>query len=177
MPIAPLPAPLQSLSGRHFSFDPPIRNIEDNHWLYQRASWNEIVLANRELGNEVCVPRQFLGDVTEEDDGSLVMRLTRELEWHGGVVLPRERRVIEFPSAPHPASLSQLPASRPAAVVNIRLEPRRQIGTRKWIAVALLLGVVAFTIITDIARASQAYRARGATAGYRSVLGKLMFLR
>ena len=171
---APLPALLEHLTGRRFSFDPPIRNIEDHSWLYRRASWNEIVVVNRGSGEEICVPRRFLGEVAEAEDHSLILHLTGELEWRDGGVLPRESRVIEFPAGRIGEATERSQFHRRAAVVNIRLERKRGPGVRKWIGVGLLLGVVAWTIINDIARASGAM---GSHDGHSWSLPRLAFLR
>jgi hypothetical protein len=105
MSIAPLPTPLQHLGGRRFSFYPAIRNIEHNEWLYRRATWSECVVANMRTGEELCVPRIFLGDVSYSDDGDMVVALSRELESRAGAVIPRERAVIQFPAPAKTESL------------------------------------------------------------------------
>ncbi len=174
MPNAPLPALLEHLTGRRFSFNPPILNIEDNSWLYRRASWNEIVVTNGESGEDICVPRRFLGEVAEAEDLLLIVHLTGELEWRDGVVLPRVSRVIEFPAGRIGELTERSQFHRRAPVVNIRLERKRGPGVRKWIGVALLLGVVAWTIINDVARASGAM---GSHDRHSWSLPRLAFLR
>src|ERR1700730_6240075 len=101
MSIAPLPTPFQHLGGRRFSFYPPIRNLEPNEWLYRRATWSECVVANARTGEEVWVPRIFLGEVSRVDDPIMIVALNRELEWRGGAIIPRQRRVIELPVRVH----------------------------------------------------------------------------
>src|SRR6202050_881660 len=148
MSIAPLPTPLQHLGGRRFSFYPPIRNLEPNEWLYRRATWSECVVVNTRSGEEVWVPRIFLGDVSRIDEAVMIVGLNRELEWREGAIIPRQRRVIELPvavnearAAPHPQHL--------APVINIRLEAKPETRAWKWIGVAAVLGAVAFTIVAD----------------------------
>src|SRR5579871_4487917 len=97
MSIAPLPTPLQHLGGRRFSFYPPIRDAGPNEWLYRRATWSECVVANAKSGEEIWVPRAFLGEVSRIDEPLMVVGLNRELEFRAGRVVPRERRIIEFP--------------------------------------------------------------------------------
>ena len=99
MSIAPLPTPLQHLGGRRFSFYPPIRNLEPNEWLYRRATWSECVVVNTRSGEEVCVPRTFLGEVTHGENPGMVVSLTRELAHENGIIVPHDRRVIELPVA------------------------------------------------------------------------------
>src|SRR3954452_9108218 len=98
MPISPLPTPLQQLGGRRFSFYPPILNVERNEWIYRRASWAEFVVVNTGSGEEACIPRMFLGDVSLADSvgvPAVIVGLKRELEWKAGIVSPRRRLVIE----------------------------------------------------------------------------------
>lgn len=157
MSIAPLPTPLQNLGGRRFSFYPPIRNIEPNDWMYRRSTWSESVVVNMRSGEEICVPRMFIGEVSSVDDPVVIVGLTRELEWNQGVVVPHQRRVIELPVAVNDGRPSPTRPSRPAQVVNIRLEPKREIPAGKWFGVVFALGAVAFTILTSVARQSQTH--------------------
>jgi hypothetical protein len=159
MSIAPLPTPLQHLGGRRFSFYPPIRNLQPNEWLYRRATWAECVVMNARTGQEVWIPRQFLGEVSGVDEAVMIVGLSRELEWRSGAIIPRERRVIELPVAVPLAvndsrSVSS-GATRLAPVINIRLEPKPEARTWKWIGVAVVLGAVASTILANIAWQSQ----------------------
>ncbi len=62
---------------------------------------------NARSGEEVWIPRMFLGEVSlidepVADEPAMVVRLNRELEWKSGAILPRQRRVIEFPVLPNP---------------------------------------------------------------------------
>src|SRR5271167_3740948 len=138
MSIAPLPTPLQHLGGRRFSFYPPIRNLEPNEWLYRRATWAECVVVNARSGEEVWVPRIFLGEVSRIDEAVMIVGLNRELEWRRGVIIPLERRVIEFPGAVNDAR-SVPRSTHLAPVINIRLEPKRETRAWKWIGVAAVL--------------------------------------
>lgn len=159
MSIAPLPTPLQHLGGRRFSFYPPIRNLQPNEWLYRRATWAECVVMNASTGQEVWIPRQFLGEVSGVDEAVMIVGLNRELEWRSGAIIPRERRVIELPVAVPMAVNDSRSASsgspRLAPVINIRLEPKPEVRTWKWIGVAVVLGAVASTILANIAWQSQ----------------------
>ena len=157
MSIAPLPTPLQHLGGRRFSFYPPIRNLAHNEWLYRGATWSECVVANALSGEEVCIPRMFLGEVSHADEPVMIVRLNRELEWRGEAIVPHERRVIEMPlraaeviSDTGPAQTAHL-----APVINIRLEPPTEVRLGKRMGVALLLGAVGLTIVAGIARQVQ----------------------
>lgn len=169
MSIAPLPTPLNDFGGRRFSFYPPIRNLGPNEWLYRRATWSECVVANARSGEEFCIPRMFLGDVSDDGETIMIVRLVCELEWRGGAVLPRERRVIVMP-APSNETAAVARRDRPAPVVNISLESKPETRFRKWIGVAAVLGAVGLTIVADVARQTQAHQRPDSYRGYRSYL-------
>lgn len=152
MSIAPLPTPLQHLGGRRFSFYPPIRNLEHNEWLYRGATWSECVVANACSGEEVCIPRMFLGDVSHVDEPVMIVGLTRELAWRSGAIVPHERRVIEMPV---PVNEAPARSGHLAPVINIRLEPPTELRFGKRMGVALLLGAVGLTIVAGIVRQIQ----------------------
>jgi hypothetical protein len=170
MSIAPLPTPLQHLGGRRFSFYPAIRNLEPNEWLYRRATWSECVVVNTRSGEEVWIPRVFLGEVSRVDDPVMLVYLNRELEWREGAIIPRQRGVIELPVAvndnrPAPARTGHL-----APVINIRLETKQESRAWKWAGVAVVLGAVAFTIVADISRQAQSHQRGDLFRSYRSYL-------
>ena len=170
MSIAPLPTPLQHLGGRRFSFYPPIRNlVEPNEWLYRRATWSECVVVNTRSGEEVWVPRIFLGEVSRIDELVMIVGLNRQLEWRAGKIIPLERRVIEFPVAVN-GSLTPPRSGQLAPVINIRLEPKPEARAWKWIGVAAILGAVAFTIVADVARQTPWRQRADLSRGYRSYL-------
>lgn len=157
MSIAPLPTPLQHLGGRRFSFYPPIRNLQPNEWLYRRATWSECVVMNAQSGQEVWIPRMFLGEVSGIDEPVMIVGLNRELEWRSGAIIPHERRVIELPVAVNDSRPVSSGSQRLAPVINIRLEQKPETRTWKWIGVAVVLGAVATTILANIAWQSQVH--------------------
>jgi hypothetical protein len=169
MSIAPLPTPLQHLGGRRFSFYPPIRNLEPNEWLYRRATWSECVVVNTRSGEEIWVPRIFLGEVSRIDEPVMIVGLNRELECRSGAIIPRQRRVIELPVAVDDKAAPAL-SGHLAPVINIRLEPKSEIRVWRWIGVAAVLGVVGLTIIADVARQTQSHQRADFFRGYRSYL-------
>jgi hypothetical protein len=172
MSIAPLPSPLQHLGGRRFAFYPPIRNIRHNEWMFRSADWSECVVINTQSGDEIAVPRTFLGEVTHGENPGMVVSLTRELACENGLIVPHDRRVIELPVARH--EIEDVVASRPAhraPVVSIRLEPKSEIrAAGKWIGVALVLGAVALTIVSDFTRQSQGHARSDLFRNYRGYL-------
>jgi len=159
MSISPQPTALQQLGGRRFSFYPPILNISHNEWIYRRASWGEFVVVNTGSGEEVCIPRIFLGEVSlAEAVGvpAVIVGLKRELEWKAGAVSPRLRPVIELPMAVNDSRPSTpANAHRMAPVINIRLEPHPELGRFRKVGVSVMLGAMALLIVADVARQMQ----------------------
>jgi hypothetical protein len=150
MASPPIPPPFDDLSNRPFSFYPPILNIEHNEWLYRKATWPEILVANRQTGLELWIPRRFLGEVSRIDHPVLIVGLIRELEYRAGAVWPYERRVLEMPLAVGATSAAgpvAAPERRgPAPVVGIRLESHT--GRRSF---KLLGGAVAVSGVLFVA--------------------------
>jgi hypothetical protein len=167
MSISPLPTPLQHLGGRRFSFYPPIRNIQPNEWLYRRATWSECVVMNARSGQEVWIPRMFIGEVSGVDEDVMIVGLHRELEWRSGAIIPHERRVIELPVAVNDNRPASTPSLHRAPVINIRLEPKPETRAWKWIGVAFVLGAVASTILANIAWQSQPHQRPDLFRNYR----------
>jgi hypothetical protein len=175
MSIAPLPSALQHLGGRRFAFYPAIRNIGPNEWLYRRATWSECVVMNTQTGEEICVPRMFIGDVTGTDEPLMLVSLSRELAWKDGAIIPRERHVIEFPRpltdlASAPDEIPAPAQRRSATVVNIRLEPRHDVKVWRWVGVAAILGVVGFGIVADATSRAQSRQRPDLFRSYRGYL-------
>ncbi len=90
---------LQKFAGRPFSFYPPILNIEHNEWTYQEGSWSEVRVRNTKTGQDLWIPRRFLGEVSQVDKPVMIVGLEQELEYAAGMVAPHRRRVIEIPAA------------------------------------------------------------------------------
>jgi hypothetical protein len=158
MSIPPIPPPLEHLGKRKFSFYPPILNIERNEWTYHKATWSEILVSNEHTGQEVWVPRRFLGEVSRVDDPVLIVGLNKELEFSAGAVWPHRRRVIEMPMAVNDRSAPVLanpdkPKS-PAPVIGIKLETT-DARAGKMVAGVLTVSVVGCLVIATIARQSQ----------------------
>ena len=129
MPGLPLPPPFDEIGSRHFSFYPSIVNAEPNEWLLKSASWSEVQVINARTQQEVWIPRQYIGSVSEAEDPVIIIGLTKELEFKAGAVWPRVKRVIEMPRAVNAANESLLrprlqtpELPEPAPVVGIRIE-------------------------------------------------------
>ena len=137
----PIPPSLTGLGARPFSFYPAIGNIRHNQWIYRRASWSEILVVNCRTGEEIWVPRQFVGEISAVNDPVVILGLTRELEYRDGAVTPVERRVP-------PADRKR---SRPAPVIGIRLEsPRRR--WLKWLGGALAFAILIYVLLANALR-------------------------
>ncbi len=99
MDSQPLPAPLEHLATRPFSFYPPIVGIEHNEWEYRQCTWSEIQVVNRGTDLELWVPRRYFGEVSTIEDPVLIAGLTRELEYSGGMLHPYKPRLIRMPNS------------------------------------------------------------------------------
>jgi hypothetical protein len=158
MHISPLPAALQQLGGRSFSFYPPIRNTDHNRWIYRRATWSEIVVVNARSGEEVCVPRAFVGEVSIADNPAVVVSLKRELEWKDGALRTYHCPVIELPVAVNQHGYVTPHPEYPAPVISIRLEPPPASHKGRKIGVGLMLSALACWIGVSIERQGQSHR-------------------
>lgn len=140
MPAAPVPPAFERLGGRRFAFHPPIRGSRVNEWTFRHATWSEVLVRNTRSGEDVSVPRRFLGEASRLDDPVVVIRLLHDLEYRDGFVLPARPRVIEMPT--HAFLRTQRERCEPAKVVGIRLEPRQESRAAKVVGAAVALGVL-----------------------------------
>ena len=134
--------------------------MEHNLWLFRKATWSELVVVNRKTGEELSIPRRWVGEISIVDDPVVIVGLLRELEYRAGAVWPCQRHVIEMPMAV--AVGGALPAATqpkhaPAPVVAIRLEPRK--SRRVYKAVG---GLLAFAILLHLAVSAFNARSRAA---------------
>jgi len=178
-----LPGLLGLTGGRSFSLYPPILGIARNEWRFRRATWSEFVIVNTHSGEEACIPRSFVGDVSANAP-MVIVGLNREMEWRDGIAVPYRRPVLELPVAVNDFVAAPR-RSRPAPVVNIRLESRLPVKTGRKAVVFVMLGVVASAIIAGIARpgdfrdridamrVSRAWQELEPADDYAAVVGKL----
>lgn len=162
-----IPPPLEALRNRPFSFYPAILNIEHNKWQYRKATWSDVQVVNARTGEEIWIPRRFLGEISSIEDPVVIVGLLRELEYKEGSVWPYQRRVIEMPIAVGGSMQPPSPAPRngPAPVVGIRLESKAESHILRMLGGALVLGVVAAYVMVNFYRDSvlrprMAYMAR-----------------
>lgn len=149
-----LPGLLGLTAGRSFSLYPPILGIAHNEWRFRRATWSEFVVVNTHSGEEACIPRSFVGDISANAP-MVIIGLKREMEWRDGLAVPYRRPVVELPIAVNdfvPAAPRENRSHRPAQVVNIRLESRAPVNTGRKAVVLVMLGVVATAIVADAIR-------------------------
>lgn len=146
----PVPLTLEHLGGRSFSFYPAILGVEPNEWLFRRATWSEIVAANSRTGEEACIPRRFVGEISPVEAPVIIVGLVRELEYNLGAVWPRRRRVIEMPLAVGEGPRrSGSRGGSPAPVVGIRLESGCEPRKGRLVGAALLAGAVTSLVIVN----------------------------
>ena len=98
----PLEQPFDHMAARSFSFFPAIVGLEHNEWDLRQVNWSEVLVANRGTGLELWVPRRFFGQASAVEDPVLIVGLTRELEYAGGMLRPFKQRLVRMPAAPTP---------------------------------------------------------------------------
>lgn len=154
MSLPPIPPPLEHLGNRAFSFYPAILNIEHNEWIFRKATWSEILVVNAKSGQELWIPRRFMGEVARIEDPVVIIGLNKELEYKTGAVWPHQRRVIEMPVAVNAGTIfppEQRPAA-PAPVVGIRLEGGAESRVGRLVVGAMMVGVIACLTLVMVSR-------------------------
>ena len=165
-----LPGLFGLTAGRTFAFYPPILGIAHNEWRFRRVTWSEIVVINTRSGEEACIPRSIIGDVSANAPVAIV-GLKRDVEWRDGLAVPYRRPVVELPIAVNdyvPAGPREARPHRLAPVVNIRLEshtPRKAVGI-------FLLGLVASAVVGGLWR-PRAWQQLKPGEDYASVIARL----
>ena len=155
-----MPSPdVEKFAGRPFSFYPAIRNVEHNEWTFQRATWSEILVHNTKSGNEIWVPRQFLGEISQVEEPVMIVGLGTELEYKGGGVWPYKRKVFEMPGAFQPAPT---PAG-PDAPATEAPPPSRESAAEKKIGLLVLASLGVFIALA----AATVFLTRSREAGGR----------
>ncbi|MCU1260825.1 MAG: hypothetical protein JWO80_3710 [Bryobacterales bacterium] len=161
MAISPLPTTLEQLGNRRFSFYPPILRVDRNEWLFQQATWSEMLVINAHSGQEVWIPRRFVGEVSRIEEPVLIVGLLKEVEYRDGTVWPHRRRVIQMPVAVGAESTITenvaAPRSRsgPAAVVQISLHSAEDTRKARTFVGAVVIGVLGVLVIAGVVGESQ----------------------
>jgi hypothetical protein len=148
-----VPSPLDYIGLRRFVFYPRIRNLEPNEWTLGVGSWTEVQVVNACTGQEIWIPRQYIGAVSESTGRMLTVGLRKELEYRAGILEPCIKRVIEMPQNPDEAPSSAEARERrtegPAPVVGIRVENREDSPMNKALlafGIAFIISFLAFAI-------------------------------
>ena len=154
MSSPPLPPPLDSLKDRAFSFYPPVINIEHNEWRFIKATWSEILVVNSRSGNEIWIPRRFLGEISRIDEPVIIVGLAKELEYNAGAVWPHQRRVIEMPVAvgAPPMAPRQSGSPGPVPVSGRGREDSTDARMLRLVGIVLAVAVVAYIIMASLFR-------------------------
>lgn len=151
---APLmPPPLDEIGRRHFAFYPSIWNLEPNEWILSSATWVDAQVVNARTGQQIAVPRRYIGAVSETDDPILIVGLTKELEYRENALWPRVRKVIEMPVAvndPRPFRIFDARPEGPAPVVGIRLESSEESRAGKLLTAAGIGAVVVSLLVVGV---------------------------
>jgi hypothetical protein len=148
---SPVPTSIEQLGDRPFSFYPAILGIEHNEWAFRRGTWSEMLVVNRTTGKEIWIPRRYVGEVSRIDEPVVIVGLSKELEYRGGMVVPHERRIVEMPktsndyASPPPPELPHAPS-----VVGIRLEGGAESRVGRLMITVIAAGIVACIIVIAI---------------------------
>ncbi|MGA2596156.1 MAG: hypothetical protein ABSH09_03990 [Bryobacteraceae bacterium] len=154
MAVPPAPPPLEQLGPRPFSFYPPIGNIAHNEWLYQRATWSEVLVRNTKSGDDIWVPRRLLGEISRIDEPVMIVGLTKEMEYRAGALWPVVRRVIEMPVAVNEGPRPSITPTeiRPAVVVGIRVSDGAESRIGKLVLVGISVAILACVLVVSLYR-------------------------
>ncbi len=123
--------------------------------MLRRSGWHDLLVMNTLSSEEILVPRRYVADVQENEDGYQTVRLTEAVEYKHGRVLPRRRGVLQMPCGVHeevPAIRRRRETGRPAAVVAIRLEPRTESRVRRALRGSIALGFLACLAVIFVIR-------------------------
>jgi len=191
MPVPLPPESLADLQSGPLSFYPAIVGIERNEWMLRRATWTEVQVVNTKTGDELWIPRRFMGELARVEAPVMIVGLLRELEYREGALIPHRRRVIEMPRAVNGAVTTVTEESgaphqpRRALVVAIRTEPDPPSRGHRLFRGSVALGILAcigagFILRDATPRSLHAWTRSTARAedftsqdDYRSVLRKL----
>jgi hypothetical protein len=148
MPEAMIPA-IDELGDRRFAFYPAILNVEHNEWVLRESKWSEILVVNCKSGDEVWIPRRFVGEVSSADDPIVIVGLRKELEYKAGSVWPHERRLLKMPgSAPHRySSFAGGPVTAPPDSFLGRISSSPEKRVERLIAGALAVGIALILVV------------------------------
>jgi hypothetical protein len=154
MAVPPLPPLLAQLGQRPFSFYPAILNLPHNEWIYQSATWSDVLVRNSKTNAEIAVPRRYVGEISSVDAPVMIVGLRAELEYRAGAVYPAQRKVIEMPLAVNdsPRPPWQSVPEGPAQVVGIRVESSANSRIGKLVLGGVALGLAGCVLAISLFR-------------------------
>jgi len=153
MAVPPLPPPLAQLGRTPFSFYPAILHLPHNEWIYQGATWSDVLVRNSKTNEEISVPRRYVGEISSVEAPVLIVGLLAELEYRSGAIYPVERKVIEMPLAVNDAPRPRWGNSPAAAqVVGIRLESNSKSRVGRLVLGGVALGVAGCVLAVSLFR-------------------------
>ena len=154
MPGPSIPPPIAQLGARPFSFYPAIRSIRHNEWLYESATWSEVLVRNTGSNESISIPRRYVGDISSVEAPVMIVGLLAELEYRAGAVCPAKRRVIQMPMAVNDAvALRRAPVhTEPAPVIGIRLEDGGRSRMPKIVLAGVALGLAGCVLAISLFR-------------------------
>jgi len=149
MSVPPAPPALESAGAHPFSFDPPIANAGTNEWRYLRCTWSDVLVVNEGTGEQIAVPRRWVGGISAFDGGGTAIELLAQLEYRNSVVRRTEPRIIVMPVVEAAGACAQ---GRAAAVVPIRLDRGFRSKPARIAAAALALAMACFVLLAYLFR-------------------------
>ncbi|HMD49826.1 MAG TPA: hypothetical protein VKG79_12035 [Bryobacteraceae bacterium] len=154
MPGPSIPPPIAQLGARSFSFYPAILNVQHNEWVYQSATWSEVLVRNTGSNETISIPRRYVGEISRVEAPVMIVGLLAELEYREGAVGPAKRRVIEMPLAVNEsfAVRPAPPRTEPAPVIGIRLEDGPRFRIPKVVLGGVAVGVAGCVLAVSLFR-------------------------
>ena len=154
MAVPPLPPLLAQLGQRPFSFYPAILNLPHNEWIYQSATWSDVLVRNSKTHQEIAVPRRYVGEISSVEAPIMIVGLRAEMEYREGAVYPAQRKVIEMPLAVNdsPRPPWQSAPAGPAQVVGIRVESGANSRIGKLVLGGVALGLAGCVLAISLFR-------------------------
>lgn len=160
-----IPPPLEEFGDRPFSFYPPILGVEHNEWRFVRSTWSELLIQNTGTGEEIWIPRRYVGEISQIDQPVMIVGLLKELEYRAGAVWPAQRRIFEMPAADLPGSRGGGEEAAEPPHMPRGFEGKTESRVGKLIALALILGLVGCVFLIYLFQG-----ARGGRVTYEAIL-------
>lgn len=151
MASPPNPLPLEELKERRFSFYPAIVGIEHNEWRLQQTTWSEILVGNTKTGQEIWIPRGYIGEVSRAEEPVLIVGLVREFEYKAGMLSPYHQRVLSMPSGAAKGASTITDKGAPESAFGVRLEASDK-RVLRLIGVAVSAFILLYVIILGVNR-------------------------